>query len=76
MAGLRLPVRLLFLILWLLCGRGPVASTPETKLDEPTNSWAVQVRGGSEVADRLAEKHGFKNMGQVSAAADSCIRIL
>ena len=31
-----------------------------------SNSWAVKVAGGVDVADRIAEKHGFKNLGQVS----------
>lgn len=31
-----------------------------------TNSWAVEVTGGSEAADQLAAKHGFINHGSVS----------
>ena len=31
-----------------------------------TNSWAVEVNGGKEVADNIARKHGFINKGQVS----------
>lgn len=32
-----------------------------------TNSWAVHLSsGGDEVADVLARKHGFINLGQVS----------
>ena len=31
-----------------------------------TNSWAVEVRGGAEAADQLAQTHGFLNLGQVS----------
>lgn len=31
-----------------------------------SNSWAVEVKGGSHVADQLAEKHGFVNKGMVS----------
>ena len=30
-----------------------------------TPHWAVQIRGGSDAADRLAAKHGFINMGLV-----------
>lgn len=30
-----------------------------------SNSWAVHVVGGPEVAERLAHKHGFVNQGQV-----------
>uniref|UniRef100_A0A8C6KVW4 Proprotein convertase subtilisin/kexin type 5a n=1 Tax=Nothobranchius furzeri TaxID=105023 RepID=A0A8C6KVW4_NOTFU len=31
-----------------------------------TNNWAVKVRGDKESVDRIAEKYGFINMGQVS----------
>ena len=31
-----------------------------------SNSWAVEAKGGSHLADRLAEKHGFVNQGLVS----------
>lgn len=30
-----------------------------------TNTWAVHIPGGPAVADRLARKHGFLNLGQV-----------
>lgn len=30
-----------------------------------SNSWAVEVKGGHEVAEQLARKHGFINRGQV-----------
>ena len=30
-----------------------------------TNNWAVEVRGGTKAADKLAQKHGFRNYGQV-----------
>ena len=29
------------------------------------NQVAVHIEGGSHIADRIASKHGFKNMGQV-----------
>ena len=29
------------------------------------NKWAVKVDGGQQVADYLAEEHGFRNLGQV-----------
>ena len=32
-----------------------------------SNSWAVEIRGGHVIADRLASKHGFVNRGQVRA---------
>ena len=31
-----------------------------------SNSWAVEIRGGPEAADEMAQKHGFVNHGQVS----------
>ena len=33
-----------------------------------SNSWAVEVKGGSYVANQLAEKHGFINRGLVRKA--------
>ena len=30
-----------------------------------SNSWAVEIVGGKDMADRIAETHGFINMGQV-----------
>jgi len=30
------------------------------------NSWAVEVEGGRDAADALAQKYGFENRGQVS----------
>lgn len=30
-----------------------------------SNSWAVEVKGGSYIADQLAKKHGFINKGLV-----------
>ena len=31
-----------------------------------TNSWAVHIeKGDNEIANEIAEKHGFKNVGQV-----------
>lgn len=32
-----------------------------------TNTWAVQVNGGPEEADRIAREHGFINHGNVSS---------
>lgn len=33
-----------------------------------TNSWAVQISGGPEEADRIAREHGFINHGNVSSS--------
>lgn len=30
-----------------------------------TNHWAVRIGGGPDVAERIAEKYGYRNMGQV-----------
>ena len=30
-----------------------------------TDSWAVEVHGGIEAANEIAERHGFTNMGRV-----------
>ena len=31
-----------------------------------TNHWALRIAGGPDAADRIAEKYGYRNMGQVS----------
>lgn len=31
-----------------------------------TNHWAVRIAGGPEVAEHIAQKYGYRNMGQVS----------
>ncbi|KAL5482092.1 hypothetical protein EMCRGX_G022375 [Ephydatia muelleri] len=35
--------------------------------EEYTNSWAVEVIGGPEVADKIAERHDFVNLGRVGS---------
>ncbi|XP_072243964.1 proprotein convertase subtilisin/kexin type 5b isoform X1 [Leuresthes tenuis] len=35
-----------------------------------TNHWAVRIAGGPEVADRIAEKYGYRNMGQIGDLKD------
>lgn len=30
-----------------------------------TNHWAVRIAGGPDVAERIADKYGYRNMGQV-----------
>lgn len=39
-----------------------------------SNSWAVEVKGGSHVADQLAEKHGFINKGLVRKTLSFIVR--
>ena len=36
---------------------------------EYTDSLAVEIRGGKEEADKLAKRHGFKNLGRVSSCS-------
>lgn len=60
---LRLPELLLGpLLVLLFSGLGPVVGQ---KLY--TNTWAVHIPGGPEVADQVATKHGFINNGHVSS---------
>ena len=33
-----------------------------------TESWAVEIAGGDEMAEKIAGKHGFRNMGKVRAS--------
>lgn len=40
-------------------------ASPPCKARIYTNHWAVRIAGGPEVAERIAEKYGYKNMGQV-----------
>lgn len=40
-------------------------ASPPCKARIYTNHWAVRIAGGPEVADRIAEKYGYRNMGQV-----------
>ena len=37
-----------------------------------TNTWAVQINGGPEEADRIARQHGFVNHGNVSPTCSMC----
>ena len=41
-----------------------------------SNSWAVEVKGGSHIADQLAEKHGFINNGLVRKTLSFIVRFL
>ncbi len=58
-------------LLVLLYGGAPGVRLQSVAAAKPryTNSWAVEVSGGSLAADELANKHGFVNLGQVSALA-------
>ena len=41
------------------------ARQQDTQVVRYSNTWAVEVRGGAEEADALAQKHGLINRGQV-----------
>ena len=41
------------------------ATQQQTQVVRYSNTWAVEVRGGAEEADALAQKHGLINRGQV-----------
>ena len=43
-------------------------------LRRTTNGWAVEVHGGKDNADRLADKYGFVNKGQVSSTPQMTLR--
>ena len=53
----------LLLLVLLTCPSKPDGTKDEADF---SNSWAVEIRGGVEVANALAIKHGFNNEGQVS----------
>ncbi|KAK7933828.1 hypothetical protein WMY93_004724 [Mugilogobius chulae] len=44
--------------------------SPPCKARIYTNHWAVRIPGGSEVADSIAEKYGYRNMGQIGDLKD------
>ena len=56
---------LLRLLLGLLATQLAVSFKPSSVLTRYANSWAVEVRGGEEVANALAKKHGLVNLGKV-----------
>ena len=40
-----------------------------------SSSWAIELNGGQDEADRLADKYGFVNLGQVSCERDIAIAV-
>lgn len=46
-------------------GRGLAAGTRHSAEVRYTDHWVVEVVGGDEVAEWLADRHGFINLGQV-----------
>ena len=45
-------------------GPGPLAGDADQRLF--TDQWAVHIEGGDPVADLIAQRHGFINLGKVS----------
>ena len=40
-------------------------TSPPCKARIYTNHWAVRINGGPDFADHIADKYGYRNMGQV-----------
>ena len=49
----------------LLCAIVPLTQSQKTVI-RYSNSWAVEVTGGKDKADEIAERHGLVNLGAVS----------
>ncbi|XP_034026295.1 proprotein convertase subtilisin/kexin type 5b isoform X1 [Thalassophryne amazonica] len=45
-------------------------ASPPCKARIYTNHWAVRIAGGHEVAERIAAKYGYRNMGQIGDLKD------
>uniref|UniRef100_A0A4W6GB67 Proprotein convertase subtilisin/kexin type 5b n=1 Tax=Lates calcarifer TaxID=8187 RepID=A0A4W6GB67_LATCA len=45
-------------------------ASPPCKARIYTNHWAVRIVGGPEVAERIADKYGYRNMGQIGDLKD------
>ncbi|XP_078141236.1 proprotein convertase subtilisin/kexin type 5b isoform X1 [Centroberyx gerrardi] len=45
-------------------------ASPPCKARIYTNHWAVRIAGGPDLADRIAEKYGYRNMGQIGDLRD------
>lgn len=56
-------------VLLLLVGNGLAASSSEEDDSSSstafTDQWAVHINGGDQVADAIAARHGFTNLGKV-----------
>ncbi|KAJ0069386.1 hypothetical protein NL108_004165 [Boleophthalmus pectinirostris] len=57
--------RVVLLHLWTACGVLLSLELLCSDAEVYTNTWAVQIRGGPEEADRIANEHGFTNLGNV-----------
>lgn len=54
-------------LLWVVAAAGALVLLAADARGQKvfTNTWAVHISGGPAVADSLARKHGFHNLGQV-----------
>uniref|UniRef100_A0A8D3C3B0 Proprotein convertase subtilisin/kexin type 5b n=1 Tax=Scophthalmus maximus TaxID=52904 RepID=A0A8D3C3B0_SCOMX len=56
---------------FLLCALALIGfASPPCKARIYTNHWAVRIAGGPEVAERIADKYGYRNMGQIGDLKD------
>lgn len=53
----------LCVLAWLWCLS--LAAVPPCSARIYTNHWAVRIPGGAAMAERIAEKYGYRNLGQV-----------
>ena len=57
----------------LLCSTVPLTQSQKI-VTRYSNSWAVEVTGGKDIANEIAERHGFINLGAVSVTMMSYLR--
>lgn len=59
-------------LLWVVAAAGALVLLAADARGQKvfTNTWAVHISGGPAVADSLARKHGFHNLGQVGFLPD------
>ena len=52
-------------------GNSESLSLPSMEKIRYSNDWAVEVHGGSEMADQIARRFGFTNLGQVKLTLET-----
>ena len=57
----------------LLCSTVPLTQSQKI-VTRYSNSWAVEVTGGKDIANEIAERHGYINLGAVSVTMMSYLR--
>ena len=68
----RILLVVLSVLVVLLAGSSLAASSSSSEEDESSSSvaftdqWAVHISGGDQVADAIAARHGFTNLGKVN----------